>query len=56
MSTVSPSRSTTLSFQKRFVHESFGGERLLRMIARLEDRFPKFFGRVGQYPMFVFRK
>jgi hypothetical protein len=39
-----------------FVRPQLGGEAFLRFIFWLEERFPRFFGRNGQYPLIVIRK
>ena len=49
-------RSVTLTFQRRFIRSGVGGAAILGAIYRLEDAYPRLFGRIGQYPMFVFRK
>lgn len=49
-------RSVSMSFQQRFAHDRFGGERLLRIVYLLERRFPVVMGRLGQYPLFYFVK
>ncbi len=41
---------------KRFLSESSSSARVLAMAQKLEDIFPRLMGRVGQYPMFIFRK
>ncbi len=37
-------------------HKQLFGEKLLALLFSLEDRFPKFFGTIGQYPLIVIRK
>jgi len=49
-------RSLSPRFMQWFVRPKFGGERLLRLVFRLEEGFPRFFGEHGQYPLIVFRK
>jgi hypothetical protein len=39
-----------------FVRPQLGGEAFLRFIFWLEERFPRFFGENGQYPLIVIRK
>jgi len=43
-------------FLRWFIRPSLGGRQFLRMIFWLEERFPRFFGENGQYPLIVFRK
>jgi SAM-dependent methyltransferase len=49
-------RSLSPRFMQWFIRPGFGGERLLGLIFRLEDMFPRFFGENGQYPLIVIRK
>jgi hypothetical protein len=39
-----------------FVRPRLGGRALLKVVFWLEDRFPRFFGENGQYPLIVIRK
>jgi ubiquinone/menaquinone biosynthesis C-methylase UbiE len=49
-------RSVSVRFLRTFIHDGKGGRTMLRLLAWLEDRFPRFFGEVGQYPLIVIRK
>jgi len=49
-------RSVSVPFLQRFVHERALGRPLLALLYSLESRFPRWFGRYGQYPVFVFTK
>lgn len=49
-------RSVSVPFLQTFVHERALGRPLLALLFRLESRFPRLFGRYGQYPIFVFTK
>jgi SAM-dependent methyltransferase len=49
-------RSVRTAFLRTVVHPRLGGRWLLRVIYMLEERFPNFFGRHGQYPLIVLRK
>ena len=49
-------RSVSVPFLRTFVHERALGRPLLALLFRLESRFPRWFGRYGQYPIFVFTK
>ncbi|MGB7876749.1 MAG: class I SAM-dependent methyltransferase [Anaerolineales bacterium] len=53
---VYPWRSLSPRFMRWFVRPHLGGRAFLRFIFWLEERFPHFFGRHGQYPMIVIRK
>lgn len=53
---VYPWRSLSPRFMRWFVRPQLGGEAFLRFIFWLEERFPRFFGVHGQYPMIVIRK
>ena len=49
-------RSVSVMVLRTYVHTRLGGRALLRMLYSLEERFPRFFGKYGQYPMVVIRK
>lgn len=49
-------RSVSVPFLQRFVHERTLGKPLLALLYVLEGLFPRWFGRYGQYPVFVFSK
>jgi SAM-dependent methyltransferase len=49
-------RSVTVHFLRTFVHERRGGRALLRLLFWLEERFPHFFGKYGQYPLIELQK
>jgi N-acetylneuraminic acid mutarotase len=49
-------RLLSVPTMKYYVHSWLGGKALLRAIYRLEDRAPQWCGRVGEYPMFFFKK
>lgn len=51
-----PWRSVGTRFTRTFVHRKAGGKQILRFIYWLEERFPRFLGEEGQYPIIVFRK
>ena len=53
---VYPWRSLSPRFMRWFVRPRFGGRTFLRFVFWLEERFPRFFGKHGQYPMIVIRK
>ncbi len=48
-------RSISVPALKRYVHAERSGRPLLSILFRLESAFPSFFGRFGQYPLFVYR-
>ena len=49
-------RSVSVNFLKTYIHKWFFGKQILDMIYKLEEKFPKFLGRFGQYPLIVIRK
>ena len=49
-------RSLSTLFLRTLVHRRLGGLQLLRLVYALEERFPQFFGRYGEYPLVVIRK
>jgi len=49
-------RSVSAPFLQKFVHERALGKPLLALLYFLESLFPRWFGRYGQYPVFVFTK
>ena len=53
---IYPWRSLSPRFMRWFVRPQLGGRAFLRFIFWLEERFPRFFGENGQYPLIVIRK
>jgi SAM-dependent methyltransferase len=53
---IYPWRSLSPRFMRWFIRPHLGGKLLLRIIFKLEERFPHFFGENGQYPLIVIRK
>jgi hypothetical protein len=49
-------RSVSVRFLRAFVHPRLGGRFFLRLLFWFEERFPRFFGENGQYPLIVIRK
>jgi hypothetical protein len=49
-------RSLSTRFMRILVHPWLGGRYLLKLIYGLEERFPRFFGENGQYPLIVMTK
>lgn len=49
-------RSVSVRFLRTYVQPWLGGRWFLRGLFWLEDRFPNFFGRYGQYPLVVITK
>lgn len=49
-------RSMSVRFLRTFVHERFAGKFLLRLIYWLEETFPHFLGKHGQYPLIELAK
>jgi SAM-dependent methyltransferase len=53
---IYPWRSLSPRFMRWFVRPRLGGRAFLRVVFWLEERFPRFFGENGQYPLIVIRK
>lgn len=53
---IHPWRSLSTRFLRWFVRPELGGRQFLRFFYWLEERFPRFFGENGQYPLIVFHK
>ena len=49
-------RSVSVRFLRALVHAKTGGRLWLGLLFWLEERFPRFFGEKGQYPLIVIRK
>jgi SAM-dependent methyltransferase len=49
-------RSVTVRFMRSLIHPRLGGRAVLRLLFWLEERFPRFFGEKGKYPLIVIRK
>lgn len=53
---IFPWRSLSPRFMRWFVRPQLGGRAYLRLVYWLEERFPRFFGEKGQYPLIVIKK
>ena len=53
---IYPWRSLSPRFMRWFVRPQLGGKSYLRLVFWLEERFPRFFGENGQYPLIVISK
>lgn len=53
---IYPWRSVSVRFLRAVIHRITGGRLWLRLLFWLEERFPRFFGEKGQYPLIVIRK
>jgi SAM-dependent methyltransferase len=49
-------RSVSVRFLRAVIYRPLGGSTFLRMLYWLEEQFPHFLGKYGQYPMIVIRK
>ncbi len=49
-------RSVSVRFLREYIHPNWGGKWLLRRLYQLEERFPRFMGEHGQYPLIVIKK
>jgi SAM-dependent methyltransferase len=46
-------RSVNVGFLRTFIHAGWGGAAILKLIYWLEERFPHFLGKYGNYPLVV---
>jgi SAM-dependent methyltransferase len=53
---IYPWRSLSPRFMRWFIRPGLGGAALLRLVYAMEERFPRFFGENGQYPMIIITK
>lgn len=49
-------RSLSVRFTRSVIHTALAGRFILKFIYWLEERFPRFFGENGQYPLIAIRK
>jgi len=49
-------RSASVRSLRTFIHEKLAGRRLLRWLYALEEKYPRFFGENGQYPLIIIKK
>jgi ubiquinone/menaquinone biosynthesis C-methylase UbiE len=49
-------RSLSPRFMQWFIRPGLGGRMWLRLVFWLEEKFPRFFGEHGQYPLIIIRK
>ncbi len=49
-------RSASTLTMRTLIHEKFGGKAILKWLYKMEEKYPKFFGENGQYPLIVVRK
>jgi SAM-dependent methyltransferase len=49
-------RSVSVRFLRAVIHDRLGGRWWLRLLFWLEERFPRYFGENGQYPLIVIKK
>lgn len=56
--TVSFSSLTSIhqDFVKYYVHDGFGGAKLLRFVKRMEEKYPKYLGRHGAFAFVILKK
>lgn len=53
---VRPWRSMSTRYLRWFIHPKLAGKAVLKLVYWLEDLFPGFYGRNGQYPVIVLKK
>ena len=49
-------RSVSVRFLRTLIHPRLGGRYWLRLLYWLEERYPHYFGEVGQYPLIIIQK
>lgn len=49
-------RSVSVRFLRTFIHPWLGGRYWLKLLYKLEERYPHYFGENGQYPLIVITK
>lgn len=49
-------RSASVRFLRTFIHQALGGKQILRWLYNMEEKYPRFFGENGQYPLIVIKK
>lgn len=49
-------RTVSVRFLREYIHPKLGGKWFLHQLYRLEERFPRFLGEHGQYPLIVITK
>jgi SAM-dependent methyltransferase len=49
-------RSVSVRFLRAVIHSLLGGRAWLRLLVWLEERFPRFFGEKGQYPLIILQE
>lgn len=49
-------RSLNKYFLNLYVHQALGGDKFLRWISELEEKYPRLMGRIGEYPIIVIDK
>lgn len=49
-------RSVSVKFLRAVFHQALGGKFWLRVLFFLEEKYPRYFGENGQYPLIVIRK
>jgi SAM-dependent methyltransferase len=53
---IRPWRSLSVRFLRAVIQPGLAGRALLRLVYRLEERYPDYFGRTGQYPLILLHK
>lgn len=46
-------RSVSVRFLRALIHPKLAGKALLKLLFALEERFPRFFGKYGKYPLII---
>jgi len=56
VNSTSSKGSTNKFFLNLYIHEKLGGKKILNWLKKSEDKYPKFWGRLGEYPIIVIKK
>lgn len=49
-------RSVSVRFLRALIHPRLGGRQILKMLFALEERYPRFFGKYGKYPLILIHR
>ncbi len=49
-------RSVSVYWLRALIHRQLGGKWILKILFWLEEKFPHYFGKIGQYPLIVINK
>ena len=49
-------RSVSVYWLRALIHRQLGGKWILKLLYCLEEKFPTYFGKIGQYPLIMIEK